>query len=220
MILFLISLTLALAQDCHPQCSWKCDDPHCAAICSPICEPPSCHVSCTPPGEPQCEVTCAAPICDIRCPEESCISQDCPPCHTDCKNPECVTRCKSQEPECQVVCDDLKCAWDCHKPECPKPKCELVCENPHCSPLLECCKCNAGQVPYTKETYTLFNKDEPDASCCTCGDHQGIVNMRDIPVFEKPEIISQIQVEEKSKEEENQVNPVNSEDYLDFSNMY
>merc|ERR1712032_803401 len=28
---------------------------------------------------------------------------------------------------------------ECHKPACPKPKCELVCENPNCVPKVDCC---------------------------------------------------------------------------------
>ena len=50
--------TSGLKTQCHPQCSWKCDDPHCPAICDPVCEPPKCHSSCLEPK---------AAICDVKC---------------------------------------------------------------------------------------------------------------------------------------------------------
>ena len=47
-IIALLSLSLVYSTEsqCHPQWSWKCDDPHCPAICDPVCEPPKCHSSC------------------------------------------------------------------------------------------------------------------------------------------------------------------------------
>ena len=32
----------------------------------------------------------------------------------------------------------------CAKPVCPKPKCELVCENPNCKPKVACCACDGS----------------------------------------------------------------------------
>ncbi len=51
---------------CHPQCSWKCDDPHCPAICDPVCEPPKCHTSCAEPKNAICDVKCEKPICEVK----------------------------------------------------------------------------------------------------------------------------------------------------------
>ena len=56
-ILFVI-MASTLAQKCHPECSWKCDDPRCDAVCTPVCEPPKCHSSCLEPK---------AAICDVKC---------------------------------------------------------------------------------------------------------------------------------------------------------
>jgi len=170
-------LTLALAsENCHPQCSWKCDTPSCPSVCAPVCETPSCHTSCTPPLPPVCDVRCAEPRCIVKCPDEPCISDNCGNCYTVCEEPECVTRCKAAEPKCEVMCDELKCGWKCHKPDCPKPRCELVCDNPHCTPNFECCKCASDGLPVTSEIHRLFKEDEPDANCCSCGDHQALVS--------------------------------------------
>ena len=175
---FLFFFQFAHSLDCHPQCSWKCDDPKCEAVCSPICEPLTCHTECLPPLQPSCEVKCAEPSCEIKCPEEPCTSDDCASCFVDCENPECVTRCKSAPPECQVVCDPLKCEQECHKPNCQKPKCELVCENPHCAPLVECCPCDEGGVPLKSEK--IFKEEEKDSNCCSCGDNQAVVNINGV----------------------------------------
>ena len=51
---------------CHPQCSWKCDDPHCPAICDPVCEPPKCHTSCAEPKNAICDVKCEKPECEVK----------------------------------------------------------------------------------------------------------------------------------------------------------
>ena len=70
---------------CHPQCSWKCDDPHCPAICDPVCEPPKCHTSCAEPKNAICDVKCEKPECEIKCPDKACEAEDCPKCVTICK---------------------------------------------------------------------------------------------------------------------------------------
>ena len=156
-----------LRSTCHPQCSWKCDDPHCPAICDPVCEPPKCHTSCAEPKNAICDVKCEKPECEIKCPDKGCELFDCPKCVTVCKAPHCVTHCQAPKPECEAVCEEPKCDWKCHKPACPKPKCELVCENPNCVPKVECCNCNMGGnvsrvgLPFFKET-------EQNPSCCGC----------------------------------------------------
>ena len=179
-MLFLSLLLVVSSQDCHPLCSWKCDDPHCDAVCSPVCEPLLCHTECLPPTLPMCESKCAEPVCQIKCPEEPCTSDECASCYVDCNNPECVTRCKSPEPECQIVCDDLICGQECHKPNCPKPKCELVCENPHCAPLVECCQCDNTATPLPDQG--IFKPEVSDTQCCSCGDNQAVLNLTEQPV--------------------------------------
>ena len=57
-LLTVCKVTLSTETQCHPQCSWKCDDPRCDAVCTPVCEPPKCHSSCLEPK---------AAICDVKC---------------------------------------------------------------------------------------------------------------------------------------------------------
>ena len=153
---------------CHPQCSWKCDDPHCPAICDPVCEPPKCHTSCAEPKNAICDVKCEKPECEIKCPDKGCEMFDCPKCVTVCKQPHCVTHCQAPKPECEPVCEEPKCDWKCHKPNCPKPKCELVCENPNCVPKVECCQCNMG-APRVAQPFPFFKEAEANKDCCGCG---------------------------------------------------
>jgi hypothetical protein len=153
---------------CHPQCSWKCDDPHCPAICDPVCEPPKCHTSCAEPKNAICDVKCEKPDCEIKCPDKGCEMFDCPKCVTVCKQPHCVTHCQAPKPECEAVCEEPKCDWKCHKPACPKPKCELVCENPNCSPKVECCACNNSQKNNVDVPFPFFKETEANPECCGC----------------------------------------------------
>jgi len=161
-------LSLKSQSTCHPQCSWKCDDPHCPAICDPVCEPPKCHTSCAEPRNAICDVKCEKPECEIKCPDKGCEMFDCPKCVTVCKQPHCVTHCQAPKPECEAVCEEPKCDWKCHKPACPKPKCELVCENPNCSPKVDCCPCS-GASEKTETPFPFFKETEQNAKCCGCG---------------------------------------------------
>ena len=167
--IMLINLTFAVSTEtqCHPQCSWKCDDPHCPAICDPVCEPPKCHTSCAEPRNAICDVKCEKPECEIKCPDRGCEGLDCPKCVTVCKQPHCVTHCQAPKPECEPVCEEPKCDWKCHKPQCPKPKCELVCENPNCTPKVECCPCTAG-MPVINQPFPFFKETETNKECCAC----------------------------------------------------
>ncbi len=159
---------LANQSTCHPQCSWKCDDPHCPAICDPVCEPPKCHTSCAEPKNAICDVKCEKPECEIKCPDKGCEMFDCPKCVTVCKQPHCVTHCQAPKPECEAVCEEPRCDWKCHKPACPKPKCELVCENPNCVPKVECCPCAMG-APRVAQPFPFFKEVESNKQCCGCG---------------------------------------------------
>ena len=156
---------------CHPQCSWKCDDPHCPAICDPVCEPPKCHTSCAEPKNAICDVKCEKPECEIKCPDKGCEMFDCPKCVTVCKQPHCVTHCQAPKPECEAVCEEPRCDWKCHKPVCPKPKCELVCENPNCVPKVDCCPCAMG-APRVATPFPFFKETENNQGCCGCKNNQ------------------------------------------------
>ena len=162
---------LANQSTCHPQCSWKCDDPHCPAICDPVCEPPKCHTSCAEPKNAICDVKCEKPECEIKCPDKGCEMFDCPKCVTVCKQPHCVTHCQAPKPECEAVCEEPRCDWKCHKPACPKPKCELVCENPNCVPKVECCPCAMG-APRVSTPFPFFKETEGNQGCCGCKNNQ------------------------------------------------
>jgi len=166
-LLGLLNVIKSTETQCHPQCSWKCDDPHCPAICDPVCEPPKCHTSCAEPKNAICDVKCEKPECEIKCPDKGCEMFDCPKCVTVCKAPHCVTHCQAPKPECEAVCEEPKCDWKCHKPNCPKPKCELVCENPNCTPKVECCACQGarGAAP----AFPFFKETEMNKQCCGCG---------------------------------------------------
>lgn len=161
------SNSLRSGTQCHPQCSWKCDDPHCPAICDPVCEPPKCHTSCAEPKNAICDVKCEKPECEIKCPDKGCEMFDCPKCVTVCKAPHCVTHCQAPKPECEAVCEEPKCDWKCHKPNCPKPKCELVCENPNCTPKVECCNCGSGSGQVASP-FPFFKETEKNPTCCGC----------------------------------------------------
>jgi len=162
-----INVVKSTKTQCHPQCSWKCDDPHCPAICDPVCEPPKCHTSCAEPRNAICDVKCEKPECEIKCPDKGCEMFDCPKCVTVCKQPHCVTHCQAPKPECEAVCEEPRCDWKCHKPACPKPKCELVCENPNCVPKVECCPCAQGAARVS-QPFPFFKETESNSQCCGC----------------------------------------------------
>jgi len=53
------------------------------------------------------------------------------------------------------------------KPACPKPKCELVCENPNCVPKVDCCPCATG-APKVAQPFPFFKESEGNKRCCGC----------------------------------------------------
>lgn len=120
MILFLIlALSAATAASCHPECRYACDDPVCPAICETVCEAPVCEFN----------QTCGySPSCSVLCPQDMCESDTCPQCETHCSPPPSET--------CgDILCEETVCSWRCRKPtvqECPKPICEIQCEQPAC----------------------------------------------------------------------------------------
>ena len=151
-----LSLAVANAATCHPQCKWLCDDPVCPAKCHPVCARPKCQMDCKPTECAKCEVHCEEPVCSVRCPKEMCEMEDCPACETVCRPAVCRTTCTAPEPNCSPLCEKTKCAWKCKTPElCPKPKCQLTCEKPSC------------------DESKVFGEGETGGDgCCPCvGDH-------------------------------------------------
>jgi len=119
LLLIILSLFGLTVGACHPECRYACDDPVCPAICEPICEQPLCIFNETCSYSPQCSVVCPADMCE---------SDACPACETHC-NPSPIEECGSP------LCEATNCYWKCRKPteaECPKPRCELSCEQPAC----------------------------------------------------------------------------------------
>lgn len=117
-ILLLIIPSFAFASACHPECHYACDDPVCLAICETVCEAPACEFN----------QTCGySPSCSVQCPLDMCESESCPVCETVCAPPPSET--------CgQILCEATSCSWKCRKPfNCPKPLCELQCEQPACA---------------------------------------------------------------------------------------
>lgn len=117
-------LSLAIAQACHPECTYQCDDPVCPASCVPVCLRPVCEV-CVNSSSLICY-----PLdgCYVRCPADMCESDSCPQCETICSSNACLNI-----PNCTVLCEEVQCAWQCSKPtNCPYPTCLLQCEMPAC----------------------------------------------------------------------------------------
>jgi hypothetical protein len=111
---------------CHPECSWQCDNPTCAADCHVSCNDPVCSVVCDPAGSGG---TCQAPDCRVVCPPDQCESEQCPACETVCQPPVC----EDTDAACQIQCEVTQCAWVCDLPsDCPQPTCHLQCEEPAC----------------------------------------------------------------------------------------
>ncbi len=129
--MFLLFLLISFAFACHPQCRYTCDDPICNASCVPKCNPPICEIQCDTNSS---YIQCYPPSCHVRCPPDMCESDACPQCETVCDPPYCFDRQTYQRYEgCQNLCEATNCTWQCSKPtNCPKPICELMCEQPAC----------------------------------------------------------------------------------------
>lgn len=124
MIILLPLFMAVLAQTCHPECHWACDDPVCPASCTPVCLPPQCEICLNNTGTPICRPTRQ---CYIHCPSDECESDSCPVCEVRCPD-----QCHNAS-QCLIQCEEVECAWRCTKPRnCPKPVCELQCELPAC----------------------------------------------------------------------------------------
>merc|ERR1711957_752869 len=93
--------SLSTETQCHPQCSWKCDDPHgeikcpdkgCEMFdcpkCVTVCKQPHCVTHCQAP-KPECEPVCEEPKCDWKCRKSACPK---PKCELVCENPNCVPK--------------------------------------------------------------------------------------------------------------------------------
>jgi hypothetical protein len=125
-LLFSLLMMGALAQACHPECRYTCDDPVCPAACKPVCAAPVCSrcLNSTDTGL----VCVSTGRCVVQCPLDMCEADACPQCETICPGTLC-----DDTPDCLVLCEETACAWRCEKPtNCPYPRCELACEAPAC----------------------------------------------------------------------------------------
>ncbi len=122
--LFLMEASLAA----HPECTWQCDDPICAADCIPVCEAPVCTYMCEPVDD--ITVTCKTPQCHVSCPADQAEMDACPQCETICAPLKCKPAAVAN---CSILCEETECSWWCVTPsDCPRPICELQCEAPAC----------------------------------------------------------------------------------------
>jgi hypothetical protein len=110
-----------IAWACHPECTWQCDDPVCPAVCGFVCQPRVCSIVC--PYRRPCPIE---PRFFNHCPPDQCESDECPACEI------LVEGLAEFCPFCNGTCEELECAWQCRKPDCPYPKCILQCEEPAC----------------------------------------------------------------------------------------
>lgn len=111
---------------CMPHCRWKCGpSPKCNSVCKPVCAPPKCQTLCER-REESCETRCGPPQCAVVCPHNDCRKPPCAKCMTVCSPPLCTTECGET---CTNVCAKPLCTWACHQDDCPRPKCEMSCED-------------------------------------------------------------------------------------------
>lgn len=137
---------LVYSEGCHPVCSWICDNPICDAIVEPVCELPNCTVICQGEQNPS---NCLQRSCHIECPEDSCSLDSCPMCETICMSPICP-----ESYNCVAMCEPTSCSWSVHKPRvCPRPQCELVCEQPAC---LAMSNTNTIHTPWISILLSIF----------------------------------------------------------------
>ncbi len=125
----LLSIIVVVAQTCHPECRWQCNDPVCFADCKPACEKPNCTVVCDDPAD---SFGCGRPHCRMACPEDMCEADSCPACAIECTD---YFYCPHGREGCAVECEEPVCAWECTSPvnTCALPHCELQCEEPACA---------------------------------------------------------------------------------------
>jgi hypothetical protein len=118
-------LLIIIVKSSNPQCFWQCDNPICYAECSAVCKPPICHIQCLI-GDPQ--LVCNPLNCDILCGTDQDILNSCPLCDVECQELRCLPGFS-----CEILCEEIDCAWNCQKPQtCPYPRCELQCNPPAC----------------------------------------------------------------------------------------
>lgn len=126
-LLLLLALKCSPTNACHPQCTWQCDDPACPAICEANCTDTCPTSSCDNAGC-TCESFSEAKLNNCTPPLESA----CPTCEAIQSGINCQKN-NGQECSCNISCELTSCTWDCQTPSnCPKPKCELQCEEPTC----------------------------------------------------------------------------------------
>ncbi len=145
-ILSLLYLT-AIYAGCHPECTYECDNPVCAANCQPQCDSVKCRIceQINVNATPVCEEDFIDRGCEIRCPADQCESDSCPQCEVICAGSLC-----DDDPTCVIECEQIACGWDCQKPtNCPQPICILQCEQPACAVTSAGVKERAILQPYS-----------------------------------------------------------------------
>jgi len=127
----LLLLVETIRADCHPVCSYECNNPQCFADCSPVCKPPLCQACNNVSGSLVGCTTVAAGVCSISCPEDQCENDGCPACETQCDSSRACRWLGYAQ--CVLQCAETQCAWQCERPNnCPTPFCELYCDPPAC----------------------------------------------------------------------------------------
>ncbi len=124
-------ITLAAAQQCHPNCT--CNGTLVGPpACVPVCVQPRCQRCFNASGTPQCESVYGA--CNVTCPSGQCEATECPACETLCP-PLC-----GNTSACFTQCDEAQCAWSCNNSynctdgeqvQCDAPACEASGSSQH-----------------------------------------------------------------------------------------
>jgi hypothetical protein len=127
-LIYYCTTTITCCSACHPQCTYLCDSPVCQATCVAIVSPPTCTTFClnnfTP--SPPCEYHCSNVLTS-----DVCALDQCPVSEIQCSQLDCGIL--PNNVSCQIQCEPPQSGWKCSKPKnCPKPICELQCEQPTC----------------------------------------------------------------------------------------
>jgi hypothetical protein len=126
MCLFLTVVLISISYACHPECSWQCDNPVCAAVCEPVCQPYNCS-QCISTTTTTTECQKIHVGCAVNIQQDQCETDQCPVAELVCAN-----LCQGIS-NCSITCAQLECGWSCQKPDnCPYPVCQLNCEQPAC----------------------------------------------------------------------------------------
>lgn len=114
--------------DCHPVCSFQCDDPVCPALCSFSCPETLCLAAPCEDSECTCESFGELQVGECRLLAHA----SCPECDVGRTGRNCQNQ-AGRSCTCRTSCTAQPCTLSCQSPPfCPEPKCELQCESPAC----------------------------------------------------------------------------------------